>query len=120
MAFIRGSELLLLNKAEEKMNKGESLTPEEEAVVTAHPQWLKKNMVRRCGCGCGEPLEPRVDGERHRIEGKGEVNSDCYYREFGNALEALPGLPEKDGFVFLAGVPRRMPRGCHFDDDEQF
>lgn len=48
----------------------------------------KKN-PRRCGCGCGEPLEPRVDGERHQMDGK-EVNSDCYYEAFGKEIDEHP------------------------------
>lgn len=42
-----------------------------------------------CGCGCGEALEPRFDGVRHKLEDKG-VNSDCYFREFGKIVEEFP------------------------------
>ena len=42
-----------------------------------------------CGCGCGKPLEPRVDGERQKIGGK-EVNDDCYYDSLSEVIEKYP------------------------------
>lgn len=49
----------------------------------------KTDTRRYCGCGCGARLEPRVDGERHRIGDK-EVNSGCYYRELGREVDICP------------------------------
>lgn len=49
----------------------------------------EKRNLRRCGCGCGESLEPRVDGERHQIDGV-EVNSDCYFEKLGEEIEKHP------------------------------
>ena len=46
-----------------------------------------------CGCGCGKPLDPRVDGERPKIDGR-EVREDCYYDSFGREIDARPiGAP---------------------------
>ncbi|MEK7134146.1 MAG: hypothetical protein AAB819_00225 [Patescibacteria group bacterium] len=42
-----------------------------------------------CGCGCGNPLEPRVDGKRPTINGA-EVNQDCYYGDISDVLEKHP------------------------------
>lgn len=52
-----------------------------------------KSPPKLCGCGCGEPLEPRFDGERHKMmvgETMVEVNSDCYFESFGTELEEYP------------------------------
>lgn len=51
-----------------------------------------------CGCGCGQLLEPRVDGERQKLGGK-EVNEDCYFRIAGEVVERHP--------VHRPGTPRR-------------
>jgi hypothetical protein len=50
----------------------------------------KKN-PRRCGCrpDCPKPLEPRVDGERHTIDGR-EVHSDCYFDALDKVVTAYP------------------------------
>jgi hypothetical protein len=46
-----------------------------------------------CGCGCGKALDPRVDGERPKIDG-GEVREDCYYESIGKEIEDCPiGVP---------------------------
>ncbi len=42
-----------------------------------------------CGCGCGQPLGPRVDGVRVMISGK-EVNDDCYFEKLGEFVERHP------------------------------
>jgi hypothetical protein len=42
-----------------------------------------------CSCGCGEPLDPRVDGERQKIGGR-EVREDCYYASFGDWIDDHP------------------------------
>jgi len=83
---------MLLMAAERKIDRREglSLTAEETAAVRKHGLFEK----RLCGCGCGEPLEPRVDGERHKIGDK-EVNSDCYFDAFGKELEDFPILPPR-------------------------
>ena len=42
--------------------------------------------IKLCGCGCGEPLEPRIDGVRHTLDGK-EVTDDCYFEHLGEIVE---------------------------------
>ena len=42
-----------------------------------------------CGCECGKPLDPGVDGERPKIGGK-EVREDCYYGSFGKEIDDYP------------------------------
>ncbi len=42
-----------------------------------------------CGCGCGEPLEPALDGGRHTIGGL-EVNDDCYFEQFSAEIDRHP------------------------------
>ena len=83
--LMRGREFLLHGKAEQKLEKGEVLTPAEQAIITKFGRTKK----RLCGCGCREPLEPRTDGERHSIGGK-EVNSDCYFTQMGDEIEKFP------------------------------
>jgi hypothetical protein len=75
-------DFMLLMGAERKLDKHQSLNAEERRIVDTYGRFEKK----LCGCGCGELLEPRVDGERHQIDGK-EVNSDCYFTAFGDELE---------------------------------
>ena len=82
---IPGPDFLILCEAERKLGKKEALTPSESAVVEKYGIPPKK----LCGCGCGKPLEPRVDGERHQIDSK-EVNSDCYFSDLGDVLEKYP------------------------------
>lgn len=48
-----------------------------------------KMPVKLCSCGCGRPLEPRIDGERQKIDGK-EVNADCYFKSLGEVVENCP------------------------------
>jgi len=38
---------------------------------------------------CGEPLEPRVDGERKKLDGK-EICDDCYFEAIGAHVERHP------------------------------
>ena len=45
--------------------------------------------LKLCGCGCGEPLEPRIDGKRHSLDGK-EVNDDCYFEHLGKGIDEHP------------------------------
>lgn len=42
-----------------------------------------------CSCGCGKPLDPRVDGERPTIGGK-VVREGCYYDAMGDEIERRP------------------------------
>lgn len=87
---MRANVFMALMAAERKIDRREglTLTEEEVAAVRKHGLFPKK----LCACGCGKELEPRVDGERHRIGGK-EVNSDCYFDSFGKELEEFPILP---------------------------
>jgi hypothetical protein len=49
----------------------------------------KQIVVKYCSCGCGKPLEPRVDGQRHAMGGQ-YVNADCYFDSLGGILEEFP------------------------------
>ncbi len=88
---MKGTDFLILMEAERKFKRNEPLNAEDWRVVNAHGITQPK----LCGCGCGQELEPRVDGERHTIKGKGEVNSDCYFDSFGKELEDFPILPPR-------------------------
>ena len=57
--------------------------------MTAKEFLLQKVEPRLCGCGCGDKLEPRIDGERQKIDGV-EVNSDCYFSKLGEVVEKFP------------------------------
>jgi|SRR3989344_4014293 len=74
--------------AERKLGKGIPLTElssEEQRVVKTYGVTPK----RLCGCGCGKPLEPDVDGRPYTIDGK-VVNSDCWFEQWGEELEKHP------------------------------
>ena len=45
--------------------------------------------IKLCGCGCGEPLEPRFDGIRHTIDGR-EVNDGCYFNRMSEEIDRYP------------------------------
>lgn len=47
-----------------------------------------KRFLKLCGCGCGKPLEPRVDGERSTVAGR-EVNPGCW-DQAAKKLERYP------------------------------
>jgi hypothetical protein len=49
----------------------------------------RPDQPKLCGCGCGKPLDPRVDGERPQVGGK-EVTEDCYYAAFGDEIDNFP------------------------------
>ena len=83
--MIPGPDFMILMEAERKLDKSQPLSTEEQRVISTYGRAPKK----LCGCGCGKPLEPRVDGERHTIGGV-EVNSDCYYDSFGEEIEKYP------------------------------
>ena len=82
---IPGPDFHILMEAERKIDKGISLTEEEQRVVNTYGVTPKK----LCGCGCGEPLEPNVDGRPYTIGGK-VVNSDCWFEQFGEEIEKHP------------------------------
>ncbi len=88
---IPARDALILFEAERKFKRNEPLNAEDWRVVKAYGIFQPK----LCGCGCGQELEPRIDGERHTIKGKGEVNSDCYYDSFGKELEKHPIIPPR-------------------------
>ena len=48
---------------------------------------------KMCSCGCGEPMEPRVDGQHLTVDGL-EVNPDCYYGLLGEGIEEHPTVAE--------------------------
>lgn len=83
--MIPGSDFMLLMEAGRKLDRNQPLSAEEQRVIDTYGRFEKK----LCGCGCGEPLEPRVDGERQKLGGK-EVNTDCYWDSFGKELDQYP------------------------------
>lgn len=46
----------------------------------------KPPFAELCGCGCGKPLAPGLDGERQIMGGK-VVNADCYWDKLGDLVE---------------------------------
>ena len=83
---IPGVVFVALYDIKQKLRKKVALTPDEAALLQEYGRQFAPNL---CGCGCKKPLEPRVDGERHRIKGK-EVNAGCYFAAFGEEIEKYP------------------------------
>jgi hypothetical protein len=83
--MIKATEVLKISEIQRRIKRGESVSEEERRLVAEHP-WTQ---MRTCGCGCGETLESRVDGERHKIGGV-EVNSDCYFDSFDAEIGKHP------------------------------
>lgn len=68
-----------------KRSNGVELTAYEQALLDGKsPEELGATL---CGCGCGQPLEPRIDGVRHTLGGR-EVNDDCYFEQMGMGIDA--------------------------------
>lgn len=89
--MIPGFDFRKLVDAEKKLAAGQEISAEENALMKKH-HWPRPKKL--CSCGCGQPLEPRVDGERPRIDGR-EVNPDCYFEAFGKEIEEYPILPPR-------------------------
>ncbi len=87
--MIPAKDFFRLSDIEKKFKRSEPLNAEDMRVYLKHGLLEPK----KCGCGCGEPLEPRVDGERHQIKGLGEVNTGCYFDSLGNEFEEHPIIP---------------------------
>ena len=83
---MKATDFALLMAAERKLDANQQLTSDEQRVIDTYGRFDKK----LCGCGCGEPLEPRVDGERYTIGDGVEVNSDCYFDTLGTELDNHP------------------------------
>lgn len=88
MALMNAKTFLALRAAEKKRDAKQPLSQEDEAILLEYASLTQKKL---CGCGCGDELEPRVDGERHRVDGK-EINSSCYFAAFGDLIEKHPIL----------------------------
>jgi hypothetical protein len=95
--MLKAQEFLELRRLEEKLERREALSPEEQAL-------LKKHHIsgpRVCGYnGCTNRLGPRVDGEHRKID-NAEVCEECYFDELGDQLEMFP-----------IGVGVRRAHGC--------
>jgi hypothetical protein len=87
--MVPARDFMTLMEVERKFTRQEPLNAEDWRVWNLYGRMIQPKL---CSCGCGEPLEPRVDGERHTIGGK-EVNSDCYFNSFGDELEKFPIVP---------------------------
>ena len=91
MALVDAATFRRMVALEKKLAQRETLTPEEQAFAWAH----RVEGPRLCGCGCGEKLEPRVDGVRNTLPSKGEVNDACHFSAFDEELDRCPVLPPR-------------------------
>ena len=92
-------DFMLLMEAERNMKKNFVLSADEMRVVKRYGITQPKMCGRP---GCSNELGPRVDGD-HRNVNNVDVCEDCYFMDFGDAIELFP-------------IVRRGARGCgHID-----
>lgn len=87
--MIPAKEYMDAVKASEKMKRGESVTPDEQALAEKYAHLINPK-PKLCGMkGCTNELGPRADGEHRSIDGI-VVCEDCYFGDLGGEAEKFP------------------------------